>query len=96
MTNEDIQLLTIQIISLRNQYVHFGYFIKNNSLRIKFEPSRKNKANPKNYTDNNVDFKWIYDKTKILYSIVIDIIFENILGFNNYNFAKKYSINYSE
>lgn len=89
LSKEDIELLTAQILSLRNHYVHSGYFIKNNSLRIKFESLSKRKSNPKNYTDNNVDFKWIYDKTKILYSIVIDIIFRNMLEFHNYNFAKK-------
>lgn len=89
LSNEDIELLTAQILSLRNHYIHSGYFIKNSSLKIKFEPLKGEKLNLKNYTDNNVDFNWIYDKTKILYSIVIDIIFKNMLKFNNYNFAKK-------
>ena len=42
----------------------------------------------KNYTLNNIDVKWIYERTKILYSIAIDIIFKNMLGYEKYEFGR--------
>ena len=42
----------------------------------------------KNYTLNNIDVKWIYERTKILYSIAIDIIFKNMLGYEKYKFGR--------
>ena len=41
-----------------------------------------------NYTLNNIDVKWIYERTKILYSIAIDIIFKNMLGYEKYEFGR--------
>lgn len=38
---------------------------------------------------NNIDVKWIYERTKILYSIAIDIIFKNMLGYEKYKFGRK-------
>ena len=38
----------------------------------------------------NVDFDWIYERTKILYEIVIDIIFKNMLQYENYGFNKHF------
>lgn len=90
MTEEEIEKLSQQIVSLRNQYVHSGYYIKNNSLKIKFKDLDENIPNPKNYTENNVDVDWIYNKTKILYDIVINIIFENMLGYKEYKYKKHF------
>lgn len=78
-----------EIISLRNHYIHSGYYIKNHSIKIKFKKVGK-QVNPKNYTANNVDFKWIYKRTKILYDIVIDIIFRNMLEIEDYNFKRHF------
>lgn len=89
MNDDEIENLSQQIISLRNHYIHSGYYIKNNCLKIKFKDIDEKTPNPKNYTDNNVDINWIYEKTKILYSIVIDIIFSNMLGYEKYNFERK-------
>lgn len=86
---ENIDNLTQEIICLRNQYVHSGYYLKNNCLRIKFKKIGR-KSNPNNYTVNNVDVKWIYERTKILYDIVIDIIFKNMLGYAEYEYKKKF------
>lgn len=90
MTEEEIEKLSQQIVSLRNQYVHSGYYIKNNSLKIKFKDLDEKTPNPKNYTENNVDVDWIYNKTKILYDIVINIIFENMLGYKEYKYKKHF------
>lgn len=81
--------LVSEIISLRNHYVHNGYFIKNNSLEINYKRIN-GKKNPKDYIENNVNFDWIYNRTKILYSVVIDIIFSNMLGYENYKFNKHF------
>lgn len=85
LSDDEIEKLTYQIISLRNHYVHSGYYIKNSSIKIKFKKIN-NKTNPKNYTENNVDFDWIYEKTKILYKIAVDIIYSNMLGYTDYTF----------
>lgn len=78
-----------EIISLRNHYVHSGYHIKNSSLKITFEKIN-GKKNPKDHTENNVDAKWIYDRTYTLYRIIIDIIFREMLGFDVYKFEKHF------
>lgn len=89
MRNEEIENLSQEIICLRNHYVHSGYFLKNDSLKINFKKVGR-KSNPKNYTVNKIDVDWIYEKTKILYEIVIDIIFKNMLNFEQYKFEKKF------
>jgi len=86
---ENVEDLVYQIISLRNHYVHEGYYISNQRLYIAF-PAIDKKANPKNYVQENVNVQWIYEKTKILYDIVIDIIFSNMLGYNDYKFSKHF------
>ena len=80
--------LARQIICLRNRYVHSGYYIKNNSLKITFKDLDGKASKLKNYTLNNIDVKWIYERTKILYSIAIDIIFKNMLGYEKYKFGR--------
>lgn len=70
--------------------MHSGYYIKNNSLKITFKNIDKNTPNPKNYIENNVDIDWIYNKTKILYDIVINIIFSNMLNYNDYKYEKHF------
>ena len=87
---DEIEDLARQIICLRNRYVHSGYYIKNNSLRITFKDLDEKTSKLKNYTLNNVDFEWIYERTKILYSIVIDIIFKNMLGYEKYKFERMF------
>lgn len=86
---DDIENLVQEIICLRNHYVHKGYYIPNKKLYIAF-PKIEKKPNPKNYIVENVDFEWIYKRTKILYEIVIDIIFKNMLQYNNYEFHKHF------
>lgn len=88
MTEDEIEDLARQIICLRNRYVHSGYYIKNNSLRITFKDLDEKKSKLKNYTLNNVDVKWISERTKILYTIVIDIIFKNMLEYKKYRFKR--------
>ena len=86
---KSIENLVQEIICLRNHYVHSGYHISNKTLYIAF-PKIDKKANPKNYRAENVDFDWIYKRTKILYEIVIDIIFRNMLQYDNYAFNKHF------
>lgn len=69
-----------EIICLRNRYVHSGYHLRNASLRVKFSDSGKN------YTVNNIDFDWIYDRAQLLRKICIDIIFKDLLGYQEYKF----------
>ena len=84
-----IENIVYEIISLRNHYVHEGYYIKDKKLYIVF-PKVNGKANPKNYIAKNVDVDWIYEKTKILYEIVVDIIFRKMLNYDNYKFNKHF------
>jgi hypothetical protein len=84
-----IENIVYEIISLRNHYVHEGYYIKDKKLYIAF-PKVNGKANPKNYIAKNVDVDWIYEKTKILYEIVVDIIFRKMLNYDNYKFNKHF------
>lgn len=86
---ENIENIVQEIICLRNHYVHKGYYIQNKKLFIAF-PKIDKKANPKNYIAENVDFNWLYERTKILYEIVIDIIFKNMLQYDNYEFNKHF------
>lgn len=89
MTEDEIEKLSQEIICLRNHYVHSGYYLKNESIKISFDRIKR-KKNPKDYTVNNADFDWIYERTKILYKIVIDIIFSNMLGYKYYKFNKHF------
>lgn len=76
----EAEVLANEIITLRNHYVHSGYFIKNECLKIKTGNSGKS------YTVK-ADVKWIYERTKILYDCSIDIILRDMLGFENYSFS---------
>ena len=88
-TDEQIESYSQEITCLRNHYVHSGYFIKNSSLKISFEKI-DGKKNPKDYTVSNLNISWIYERTKILYRITIDIIFREMLGYDDYNFEKRF------
>ena len=74
---------------MRNRYVHAGYYIKNDSLKISFERIDGRK-NPKDYTAKNVDVDWIYERTFLLYQVVIDIIYKDMLGYDNYRFLRHF------
>ena len=89
LSQEQVEKYTQEIICLRNHYVHAGYYIKNTSLRISFDKIGR-KKNPKDYTANDVDLHWIYKRTKILYRIVIDIIFKDMLGYEEYRFTRHF------
>lgn len=88
ISEDKLEKISQEIVSLRNHYVHSGYYIKNESLKITFKDIDETTPNPKNYTANNVDINWIYERTKILYEIVLDILFSNMLGYKDYNFNK--------
>ena len=85
LTSKDVRILSQEIICLRNQYVHTGYHLKNNTLRIKFKDNKN-----EDYTITNVDFNWIYEKTEILYKIALDIIFVDMLKYNTYVFNRHF------
>lgn len=78
---EELKKLSREIVCLRNHYVHSGYFIKNNCLRIS-QP--KDDSTFAAYTAN-VDFEWIFLKTNLLNKITIDIIYREILGYEQYH-----------
>lgn len=88
LTDEQIEKYSQEIICLRNHYVHSGYFIKNSSLRISFKGT-VNKKDSRNYTVTNLDIRWIYERTKILYEITLAIIFRKMLGYNDFKFQKR-------
>ena len=58
-------------------------------LKVSFDKIN-GKKNPKDYTVKDVDVNWIYERTKMLYDIAIDIIFNNILGYSDYKFEKHF------
>lgn len=87
LANEQIEQYAQEIICLRNHYVHSGSYIKNKSIKVSFEKIGR-KKNPKDYTATNVDLHWIYDRTKMLYQIVVDIIFKEMLGFEKHEFIR--------
>lgn len=89
LSDEQIENYAQEIICLRNHYVHSGYFLKNSCLRVSFDKINR-KKNPRDYTVNNVDAHWIYERTKILYIIVVDIIFHRMLGYSDYKFSKHF------
>lgn len=86
MTEENREKYIQEIICLRNHYVHSGYFLKNSCLKVSFDKVNR-RRNPKDYTVNNIDFQWIYERTQILYKITIDIIFTKMLGYNEYKYS---------
>lgn len=89
LTEEQVENYAQEIICLRNHFVHAGYYIKNSSMKICFDKINRRK-NPRDYTVNGVDVRWIYDRTKILYEIVIDIIFDKMLGYSEYKFYRHF------
>lgn len=88
LSEDAVEKYVQEIICLRNHYVHSGYYIRNSCLKVSFDRINK-KKNEKDYTVN-IDIKWIYDRTKILYLIAIDIIFFKILGYTDYNFENDF------
>lgn len=80
-SEDELKRLSREIVCLRNHYVHSGYFIKNNCLRIS-KPKDDSLFVP--YTAN-VDVEWIYSKTVALKKITLDIIYREILGYEHYH-----------
>ena len=81
-TTERIEKESTEIVALRNHYVHSGYYIKNNCLRIR----HGKKKDPKDYTVTDADVTWIYNKTRLLHDVVIGIIFVEMLGYEEYRY----------
>lgn len=88
-TDEELEKHTQEIVCLRNHYVHSGYYIKNSELTISFG-KRGHKKDLRDYTVNNADAHWIYERTKMLYQVVIDIIFVKMLNFSEYQFTRHF------
>ena len=86
MTDDEFEKYVQEIICLRKQYVHSGYFLKNSCLKVSFDKVNR-RRNPKDYTVNNIDFDWVYKRTEILYNITIDIIFTRMLGYDEYTYS---------
>lgn len=70
-----------EIVALRNHYVHSGYYIHETKLLVTY---KEGKLEKKYYVDANVS--WLRDKAKMLQDIVIDVIFTELLGYQEYNF----------
>ena len=84
----EIEQYSQEIISLRNRYVHSGYYLRNRCLKISFKKSDMPQLD--SYTINDIDGVWIYKKTKILYDIVLDIIFVKLLNYETYDYSRTF------
>lgn len=82
----EINKYTREIITLRNHYVHSGYYIKNSKLRVSKDPDTGSEA----YTVYPIDIEWLYKRTKILYKICIEIIFSEMLDYSDYKFTRHF------
>lgn len=71
-----------EIVELRNHYVHRGYYIHESKLPIRFN---REKPTPKDYVVEANVF-WLRNKIEILYSTVIDVIFTELLDYQEYSF----------
>ncbi|MDC7278667.1 hypothetical protein NXH64_04030 [Butyrivibrio fibrisolvens] len=81
-TDDEVSCLSREIVCLRNHYIHSGYFIKNNKLKI----SRPKEDSSFQEYVANADFEWLYERTSILKKASIDIIYKEILGYDNYSY----------
>lgn len=81
--SNDIEDLICEIKNLRNHYTHSGYFIKNKEIKIVNKYGSKKYQNVEYIT---VDYDWIYKRTMILYKVVINIIFTEMLEYKKYKF----------
>lgn len=81
--DDDFDNIVQEIVCLRNKYVHSGYHLKGSNLKVK---SKDEKIN----YNAKVDFDWIYKRTKLLYYVVIDIIYKQILNIENYKYNKHF------
>ena len=82
-TENELLKISREIVCLRNHYIHSGYYIKNNSLKISKPKKDKRYINFNPYTIN-INPQWVRLRTDMLNQICIDIIYREILGFNNY------------
>ena len=81
--SEKIACYVRELICLRNHYVHSGYYIKNGYLRITFA---KRGEDPRDYTAE-VSVQWIYERVQIMRAMVLDIIFREMLGIEQYRYS---------
>lgn len=81
-TEDELVCLSREIACLRNHYVHSGYFIKNNKLKI--SKPKDDTAFQEYVADAN--FNWLFERTDILRKISIDIIYKEILGYDKYSY----------
>lgn len=81
----DYEKVAREIITLRNHYVHNGYYIDNHCLTIKYHPSETTKT-----YSVKADINWIYNQTLILHEIAVDIIFKEILNYPEYKYKQSF------
>ena len=81
LDSETIEKEVREILALRNHYVHRGYYIHETKLLVTYKEDNVEK---KYYVEANVS--WLRDRVKMLYNLVIDIIFTEILGYQEYSF----------
>ena len=81
----DYEKVEREIITLRNHYVHNGYYIDNHCLTIKYHPSETTKT-----YSVKADINWIYNQTLILHEIAVDIIFKEILNYPEYKYKQSF------
>ena len=81
--SEKIACYVRELICLRNHYVHSGYYIKNGYLRITFGKEEKN---TRDY-NAEVSIQWIYERVQIMRAMVLDIIFREMLGIEQYRYS---------
>ena len=81
----DYEKVAREIITLRNHYVHNGYYIDNHCLTIKYHPSETTKT-----YSVKADINWIYNQALILHEIAVDIIFKEILNYPEYKYKQSF------
>ncbi len=79
---EELRKLSREVVCLRNHYIHAGYFIKNNRLKI----SKKKGDDSFEEYMAEIDIEWLFERTSILRKITIEIIYKELLGYNGYSY----------
>ncbi len=82
MDRERLKSHSREIVALRNHYTHSGYYIDKSELFVEYD--KKNKST-KGY-NVTANYEWILRKTDIMYQMVIDIIFLEMLGYGDYHY----------
>ncbi len=74
----------MEIVSLRNHYVHSGYYLADHKLMIRHDRKKKT---PEDY-EIITDYKWLIEQTNMMRQMVIDIVFAELLDYKEYHYKE--------